>query len=141
MRFSQKRFLIFSESPAVSRSSSFRYRSSRTRNAYSGRYCAHTVVKLVPKKVMNGTQTYLRRIVTECPWTALYCSPQVRYYSLLSLLLLLLCHLASKMGVIFLNRPLFWIGSASERQASPTPKNCPWPGTKVVNREFFAKKL
>ena len=48
------------------------------RNIYSGRYCSYTSTKRVPQRVRNGTQTYLRRVVTQCSWNSLYCSPQVR---------------------------------------------------------------
>ncbi|XP_026695132.2 uncharacterized protein LOC100180559 isoform X7 [Ciona intestinalis] len=49
------------------------------RNVYSGRFCSYPSVKLVPQRFKNGTQTYLKRVVSQCPWSSLYCNPKVSY--------------------------------------------------------------
>nr|CAB3262578.1 uncharacterized protein LOC100180559 [Phallusia mammillata] len=54
-------------------------RTADKRTIYTGRYCAYPTTKLVPQRYVNGSQTYLKRVVSHCPWSALYCNPKVSY--------------------------------------------------------------
>ncbi|CAK8694427.1 unnamed protein product [Clavelina lepadiformis] len=49
------------------------------RTVYTGRYCAYPTTKMVPQRVKNGTQTYLKQVISQCSWSSLYCNPQVSY--------------------------------------------------------------
>nr|XP_039257592.1 papilin-like isoform X6 [Styela clava] len=49
------------------------------RTMYTGRYCAFTKTKMIPQRIANGTETYLKQVVSKCHWTSLYCTPRVNY--------------------------------------------------------------
>jgi len=48
-------------------------------NLYTGRFCKVPGVRRVKEKYLNGTQTFMKRVVPKCPWNALYCDKRVSY--------------------------------------------------------------
>ena len=67
-------FIFFS-----SRQTTLSASSSEKRNLYTGRFCLVKKMQKVRERFVNGTETYMKRVVPRCPWSSLYCNTRVRW--------------------------------------------------------------